>query len=128
MKNTTTSERELRRKLPGRQSVGLQSAKRNSKTRLLGKGSPGQLKSIGKLPKCAESYSLKRGQYMFNPYFPEKSSFRNNMAASAAWTFNVSRSHRASDCLLVQVIEGQGLTPRFGEQKLVMNALVPEPR
>jgi hypothetical protein len=27
--------------------------------------SPGQLNSIGKLPTCAESYGLERGQYMF---------------------------------------------------------------
>jgi hypothetical protein len=27
--------------------------------------SPGQLNSIGKLPKCAELYGFERGQYMF---------------------------------------------------------------
>jgi hypothetical protein len=65
MQNATTTERKLTRKFPTKQCFGLRSANTKSKTRLLGTESPGQLNSIGKLPTCAESYGLERGQYMF---------------------------------------------------------------
>ena len=65
MQNATTSARKLTRESRVERCFGLHSANTKSKPRMLGKESPGQLNSIGKLPTCAESYGLERGQYMF---------------------------------------------------------------